>query len=80
MATEMFATAGGGGDDELQNTNMIIDLRDKIDMKDCYGRNVANSYPMSNLFIGDSLLGCCSDTDEQMILHIAFQEFVKRKN
>merc|ERR1712224_696840 len=32
---------------------------------------------MTNLFIGDSRLGCKSDADEQLILHIAFQEFVK---
>lgn len=69
--------SAGGGEESQPNSNMIIDIRDKIDMKDCYGRNVSNSYPMSNLFIGDSTLGCCSDTDEQMILHISFQEFVK---
>jgi len=32
---------------------------------------------MSNLFVGDTRLGCKSDADEQLILHIAFQEFVK---
>jgi hypothetical protein len=34
---------------------------------------------MTNLFIGDTRLGCKSDADEQLILHIAFQEFVKIK-
>jgi hypothetical protein len=29
------------------------------------------------LFIGDSRLGCKSDADEQLILHVAFQSFVK---
>lgn len=54
-----------------------IDLRDKIDMAGCYARNEAAGFPMSNLFIGDFRLGCKSDSDEQIILHIAFNEFVK---
>jgi PITH domain len=55
----------------------MIDLRDKIEMSGCYARNESSAFPMTNLFVGDSRLGCKSDTDEQLILHIAFKEFVK---
>jgi hypothetical protein len=58
-------------------SGQMVDLRDKIDKANCYARNEAAGFPMSNLFIGDSQLGCKSDADEQLILHIAFQEFVK---
>ena len=59
---------------------MMVDLSDKIDKSECYARNEAASFPWSNLFIGDSRLGCKSDTDEQLIIHIAFTEFVKVRN
>ena len=55
----------------------MIDLSVKFDTPDCYARNEAAGYPMTNLFIGDNRLGCKSDTDEQLIIHISFQEFVK---
>lgn len=55
----------------------MMDLLDKIDKQDSYAKNEAASFPMTNLFIGDSRLGCKSDADEQLILHISFQEFVK---
>jgi len=55
----------------------MIDLRDVIDKSQCYARNESSQFPMTNLFIGDSRLGCKSDTDEQLILHIAFHETVK---
>lgn len=61
---------------EVDNGKMV-DLLDKIDKSDTYAKNEAASFPMTNLFIGDSRLGCKSDADEQLILHIAFQEFVK---
>jgi len=53
------------------------DLSDKLDKQQCYGRNIASAFPMTNLFIGDTRLGCKSDADEQLILHIAFNETVK---
>lgn len=65
---------------EAANDGMLVDLRDKLDNSDCYARNEAPGFPMSNLFIGDSRLGCKSDTDEQLIVHIAFNEFVKVKS
>jgi len=55
----------------------MVDLKDKIDKSECYARNVSSSFPMTNLFIGDTTLGCKSDADEQLILHVAFHEFVK---
>ena len=80
---ELFPNAGRGtssNDDTIATASasgQMVDLRDKIDKSNCYARNEAKGYPMSNLFIGDSRLGCKSDVDEQLILHIAFQEFVK---
>jgi hypothetical protein len=58
----------------------MVDLSDKIDKSECYARNEAASFPWSNLFIGDSRLGCKSDADEQLIIHISFNEFVKVRN
>jgi PITH domain len=80
---EMFPNAGSMGGAAAPeaaapvNDGKMIDLRDKIEKSGCYARNEAAGFPMSNLFIGDSILGCKSDTDEQLILHIAFSEFVK---
>lgn len=79
---EMFPNAGaapggGGAPQEAPDDGKLIDLSTKIDASDCYARNEASGFPMSNLFIGDSRLGCKSDADEQLIIHIAFSEFVK---
>merc|ERR1719162_528454 len=67
----------GGASPEPTDNGKLIDLRDKIDNSACYARNVASGNPMTNLFIGYSRLGCKSDSDEQLIIHIEFQEFVK---
>eukprot|EP00980_Cylindrotheca_fusiformis_P005901 scaffold1242_cov123-Cylindrotheca_fusiformis.AAC.10 len=64
---------------EPKDDGRLVDLSAKIDNSECFARNEAAGYPMKNLFIGDSRLGCKSDADEQLILHIAFQEFVKVK-
>jgi hypothetical protein len=81
---EMFPNAGGmggmpggGGAPEPEDDGKMVNLNGKIDKTDSYARGESPGFPMSNLFIGDSRLGCKSDTDEQLILHIAFQEFVK---
>eukprot|EP00979_Chaetoceros_neogracilis_P001715 scaffold305_cov267-Chaetoceros_neogracile.AAC.32 len=58
-------------------TTKLVDLSDKIEKAECYARNESSQFPMSNLFIGDSRLGCKSDADEQLIVHVAFNEFVK---
>jgi hypothetical protein len=55
----------------------MLNLTTMIEKTECYARNESSQYPMTNLFIGDTRLGCKSDADEQLILHIAFQEFVK---
>ncbi len=55
----------------------LIDLSDKLDKTQCYCRNENAAYPWGNLFIGDSRLSLQSDADEQLILHLSFQEFVK---
>jgi len=62
---------------EVADDGKMINLNVMIDKCQCYARNESSQFPMSNLFIGDSRLGCKSDADEQLILHIAFQEFVK---
>jgi hypothetical protein len=78
---ELFPGAAGGAAaaaaEEPADDGKLVDLREKIDNADCYARNEASGFPMTNLFIGDSRLGCKSDADEQLILHIAFSEFVK---
>lgn len=51
-----------------------------IDKSRSYCRNENSGYPYTNLFIGDSRLGLRSDADEQLILHVAFNEFVKIKD
>ena len=66
-----------GGADVATDHGQLIDLTTKIDNSDCYARNESYGFPMTNLFIGDTRLGCKSDADEQLILHVAFQEFVK---
>ena len=55
----------------------LINLCDILDKPMCYARNENKSYPLGNLFIGDSRLGMQSDADEQLIIHLAFQEFVR---
>jgi hypothetical protein len=77
---DLFPNMGGGAAaaaDTAADDGKDVDLRDLIETKECYARNEAAGFPMSNLFIGDSRLGCKSDADEQLILHIAFREFVK---
>ena len=69
----------GGGAQEERDDGKMVDLSVKLDKSACYARNEASAFPMTNLFIGDSRLGCKSDADEQLILHVAFQEFVKVK-
>ncbi len=71
---------GAGVPEGLQDDGKMINLSDQIDKSDCYARNQAPGFPMTNLFIGDSRLGCKSDADEQLIIHISFQEFVKVKS
>ena len=73
------AAVPGAAVPEERDDGKMLDLSVKIDKSACYARNEHPNFPMSNLFIGDSRLGCKSDADEQIILHVAFQEFVKIK-
>ena len=81
LMAELFPNAAGGGAPpaaEPADDGKLIELTSsKLDASDCYARNEASGFPMTNLFIGDSRLGCKSDADEQLILHLAFNEFVK---
>jgi hypothetical protein len=61
----------------IPDTGRWLIYHDKIDKSECYARNESAQFPMTNLFIGDSTLGCKSDADEQLIIHVAFTEFVK---
>lgn len=63
-----------------EDGNKLIDLSGMLDKPLCYARNENSSYPWANLFIGDSRLGMQSDADEQLIIHLAFQEFVRVKS
>jgi hypothetical protein len=76
---ELFPNAAGGGAAaaEPKDDGKMVDLGGKIETASCYARNESKSFPMANLFIGDSRLGCKSDADEQIILHFEFLEFVK---
>jgi len=69
--------AWANGAAKPHDNGSMMDLKSHIDSKECYARNVNPRFPMTNLFIGDSTLGCKSDMDEQLILHVAFNEFVK---
>jgi hypothetical protein len=61
----------------VAETNKMMDLTEKLDKSACYARNESSQYPFTNLFIGDSRIGCKSDADEQLIIHVAFNEHVK---
>lgn len=61
----------------IPDSGKMVDLSDKIEKSECYARNESAQFPMTNLFIGDSTFGCKSDADEQLIIHVAFCEFVK---
>jgi hypothetical protein len=69
----------GGGQipQEAADDGKMMDLTPRIDTAKCYARNEAAGFPMSNLFIGDTRLGCKSDADEQLIVYVEFHEFVK---
>ncbi len=50
------------------------DITDKIAKKGCYCLNEAPSGPYSHLFVGDHTLALKSDADEQLLLHIEFNQ------
>ncbi|TYZ65665.1 hypothetical protein PybrP1_007036 [[Pythium] brassicae (nom. inval.)] len=68
MATSAAAAAAGA---------KFRDLSDAFSRSACYCLNEHPSHPFGNLFIGDHTLQLKSDADEQLILHIEFQDAVK---
>ncbi|RLN32545.1 hypothetical protein BBJ28_00016194 [Nothophytophthora sp. Chile5] len=58
-------------------TRPFGDLKEAISMKECYCLNENPNKPFGNLFIGDETLQLHSDADEQLILHVEFQDTVK---
>ena len=73
------ASAAGGAPEPspAEDGNSLIDLSTILDKSACYARNENAGFPWGNLFIGDSRLGMQSDADEQLIIHLSFQEFVR---
>eukprot|EP00978_Attheya_sp_CCMP212_P020020 scaffold56832_cov45-Attheya_sp.AAC.5 len=78
MEAMMANAAGGAAPPPAPDNGKKVDLLDKVEKAGCYARNESSAFPMTNLFIGDDRLGCKSDADEQLILHISFMEFVKK--
>jgi hypothetical protein len=74
---QMTGGRGGGPPQEATDDGKLVNLGPKISSQECWAKNVDSRFPMTNLFIGDTRLGCKSDADEQLILHVSFQEFVK---
>lgn len=69
--------AAGAEPSPAEDGNQLINLSTCLDKTACYARNENAGFPWGNLFIGDSRLGMQSDADEQLILHLSFQEFVR---
>lgn len=74
---DMFPNADAAASALPSEGGQMIDLGDQIEKSRCYARNEDSKYPMTNLFLGDSRLGCKSDADEQLIIHLAFKEVVR---
>jgi len=77
MMPGMEAAGGVAAAAQDPNQGKIVDLLDFVDKKGCYARNEDPRFPHSNLFVGDSRMGCKSDADEQLIIHIEFNQFIK---
>lgn len=76
--TNMINSAAGAPEPSpAEDGNSLIDLSTILDKSACYARNENSGFPWGNLFIGDSRLGMQSDADEQLIIHLSFQEFVR---
>lgn len=57
----------------MQNDNVTNQLA----KSGCFCLNESPRNPFSNLFVGDHTLALTSDTDEQLILHLAFMQTIK---
>lgn len=73
----MKSQTGAEANEAQSRNGKMTDLIDNIEKSECYARNENPRFPMTNLFMGDTRLGCKSDADEQLIIHIAFNTFVK---
>ncbi|TMW69074.1 hypothetical protein Poli38472_001230 [Pythium oligandrum] len=58
-------------------TRGFKDLGEVISRSSCYCLNENPNAPFANLFMGDDTLLLKSDADEQLILHLEFQDAVK---
>ncbi|CAM9182484.1 unnamed protein product [Chrysoparadoxa australica] len=75
MAT---ASAPGAAAPQLaQESQEVRDLGDVICKAECYCLNENPNYTWRNLFMGDDRLMLQSDADEQLLLHIGFNETVR---
>nr|CCA27114.1 conserved hypothetical protein [Albugo laibachii Nc14] len=54
-----------------------FDLTEAIDKSACYCLNEDPNHRLENVFMGDESLFLSSDSDEELLLHIAFQQPVK---
>mmetsp|Transcript_3672 Transcript_3672/g.6804 ORF Transcript_3672/g.6804 Transcript_3672/m.6804 type:complete len:195 (+) Transcript_3672:65-649(+) len=84
MPTNMAALAGlqSPGDPSTPSTpaddgSMVELTSSHLDKSECYCKNESPNFKHTNLFIGDSTLGLKSDADEQLLIHIVFQDTVK---
>lgn len=54
-------------------------LASEVKKSGCYSLNEDSSHPFTNLFVGDHTLYLQSDTDEQLIVSLAFNQTVSLK-
>lgn len=50
------------------------EITDRLVSNGCYCLNQASDGPYSHLFLGDHTLALKSDADEQLLLHLEFQQ------
>jgi len=62
---------------EIPKNINLLDEKNLLDKSECYARNEHPNFPWTNLMIGDPRIGCKSDADEQLIIHLEFSDFVK---
>jgi hypothetical protein len=54
----------------------LHDITELIDKKGTFGLNISDKFPFPNLFVGDNTLVTRSDSDEQILIHVTFNEAV----
>ena len=57
--------------------NITTDITSLVAKGDCYCLNEKDSNTHENLFQGDDRLALVSDADEQLMIHVVFNETVK---